>query len=139
MQPRYRIVREVLDSQDRGLVSRWAENELSIGDRAAIESRLNQIELNETENPNWIKYYKTLRMWEIRLSTGGKALRILCDKEKDGSDVILLIGCIKRGQIKTSEEAKAAERRDRYRKGKLNVRDYPLPQRPHRDVGKPER
>jgi len=138
MQLRARAIKEVLDDRGRGIVSRWVEKELTNVDQANIEARFNQIELNQTENPKWVKYYKSLKMWEIRLSSSGKALRFLCEKEVN-QDVILLVGCVKRGQISGTATAQAKERRDLYRKGKLNVRDYPLPQRPPVDVEKSRR
>lgn len=76
-------------------------------------------------------------MWEIRLESGGKAIRFLCEEHADG--LIVVIGCVKRRRIKASDEERAAQRRDLYREGKIDVRDYPLPQRPPCDVGKSER
>jgi putative component of toxin-antitoxin plasmid stabilization module len=136
MQPRFRIIREVLDANGKGIVSKWVADELTITDKARIESRFNQIELSETRNPKWLDRYVSLKMWEIRVDTGGKALRFLC--EEDGSDVILVVGCIKRGSIKSTQETQAKARRDLYREGKMNVRNYPLPQRPLVDVEEPD-
>lgn len=135
MQPRFRIIREVLDEDGNGIVSAWVAKELTSGDKARIESRFNQIELSEIRNPKWMDRYVSLKMWEIRVDSGGKALRFLC--EQDDSDVILVVGCVKKGKISSADEKRAAERRDSYRKGRLNVRDYPLPQRPPDDVESP--
>jgi hypothetical protein len=137
MVARYRIIREVLDDKGKGVVSSWIAKELTNGDKAQIESRFNQIEINETRNPNWIKPYVSLRMSEIRVQSGGKALRFLC--VEDNSDVVLVVGCVKRGQISGTDESRASARRDSYLKGNLNVRDYPLPQRPPDDVEEPNR
>lgn len=125
---RFRLIKEVLDEDGNGIVSDWIEKELSAAERARIDIRFNQIEANETENRNWLKPYVSLALWEIRVEAGNKAIRFLCHRLE--SDVILLIGCVKREQIKKAEEERAAERKAAFEKGILNVRDYPLPQRP---------
>jgi hypothetical protein len=135
MVARYRIIREVLDDSGKGVVSDWIAKELTNADKAAIDSRFNQIEINETRNPNWIKPYVSLKMSEIRLKSGGKALRFLCIE--DGTDAVLVVGCVKRGQISRTDENRARARRELYLKRHLNVRDYPLPQRPPDDVEEP--
>ena len=56
-----------------------------------------RIEINETRNPKWLDHYVSLKMSEIRVPSGGRALRFLCLEV--GSDVILMVGCIKRGAI----------------------------------------
>lgn len=129
---RYRIIREALDENGKGVVSSWVAKELASADKARIESRFNQIEINETRNPKWLDHYVSLKMSEIRVPSGGRALRFLCLEV--GSDVILMVGCIKRGAITSTDENKAKTRRDLYQKGQLVVRDYPLPQRPPDDV-----
>jgi hypothetical protein len=125
---RYRIIREVLDKDGAGLVSTWVAKNLAAAERAKVDSRFNQIEINETRNPKWIDHYVSLKMSEIRLKVGGKAVRFLC-LEID-TDVVLVLGCIKKGQIKPQEEKRAAAIRDELKKGNIRVRDYPLPQRP---------
>jgi hypothetical protein len=132
MLARYRIIREVLDENGKGIVSAWVAKDLTLGDKARIESRFNQIEINETRNPKWLDRYVSLSMSEIRVDSGGKALRFLCVEV--GSDVILVVGCVKRGQIKAADEQRATTRRADYEKGITSVRDYPLPQRPPDDV-----
>ena len=134
---RFRIIREVLDGNGVGLVSSWVGKELTSVDRAKIDSRFNQLEINQTRNPKWMDRYVSLQMWEIRVDSGGKALRFLC--EEVGTDVILVVGCVKRGKIKDAQEKQARERRDLYLQGLLNVRDYPLPQRTPDDVESAER
>jgi hypothetical protein len=135
MLPRYRIIREVLDENDKGVVSTWVAKELTNVDKARIESRFNQIEINETRNPKWLDHYVSLKMSEIRVNSGGKALRFLCVEV--GGDVVLVVGCVKRNQITATDELKAKARKEGYQKGLLRVRDYPLPQRPPDDVEEP--
>ena len=132
---RYRIIQEVLDEDGNGVVSAWVADELSKGDKARIESRFNQIEINETRNPKWLDHYISLQMSEIRVDSGGKALRFLCMEV--GTDVILVVGCVKKGKIKPADEQRARARKSDFKKGKLRVRNYPLPQRPPDDVEEP--
>ena len=134
MLSRYRIIREVLDENGNGVVSTWVAKELTNVDKARIESRFNQIEINETRNSKWLDHYVSLKMSEIRVDSGGKALRFLCLEV--GTDVVLVVGCVKRGQLTAADEQKAKTRKDGYKKGLLSVRDYPLPQRPPDDVEK---
>lgn len=134
---RYRIIKEVLDEAGNGLVSSWVAKELSSSDRAIIDVRFNQIEINETRNPKWLDHYVSLKMSEIRVKAGGKAIRFLCIEE--GTDVVLVVGCVKKGQIKPADERRAVARRDAFRKGELRVRNYPLPQRPPDDLEEPGR
>jgi putative component of toxin-antitoxin plasmid stabilization module len=125
--PRFRIIREIVDSDGAGFISKWMEDELTAQERAKIEVRFNQIEANQTENRNWLKPYVSLKLWEVRIEIGNKAIRFLCHRVSD--EVILLLGCIKKGNIKGAEEQRATDRKDAVEKGELSVRDYPLPQR----------
>lgn len=123
-----RIIRDVAKiGTDEGLVSRWIFKELKPYDRSQIDARFSQIERLEGDQPKWLKPYKKLKMMEIKVDYAGKAVRFLC--HETGVQLVLLVGCIKKGQIDDGTEKRAARRRKELIEGQLYVRDYPLPTR----------
>lgn len=131
---RPRTIAEIEDPPGRWPVSKWIDENLDKAGRAKLHARLNRIETDETENPNWIKHYTSLSMREIRFDYGGRAIRILC--EQQGTRLIMLVATAKDGQIASAEEQRAMRRQRDFRQGKANVREFELPQRPSSDMGR---
>jgi putative component of toxin-antitoxin plasmid stabilization module len=100
--------------------------------RGRFEAKLDRIEADETINPNWLKPYTGLSMWEIRFDHGGRAFRVLC--EKRDKEFVMLLATAKDEQISDEEESRACRLRDKLNKGEASVREYPLAGRPSRDM-----
>lgn len=120
-----RIIAEVCEIDGKGVADAWIEKELKSFDRARIETRFSQIERFEGVHPKWTPSYKSLRMTEIKVDYEGKAVRFLCHEDQNNR-LIILAGCVKKGQIDKGTENRAVRRRQDMLEDKLNVRDYPL-------------
>ena len=122
------IIAEAWDpSLSRGAADDWIKSEFKGSyDRAFIEGRFRQINGFEGINTNWTKLLKHRDgMWEVRVKSGGKQVRMLA---REGADrrLVILSACIKKGAIPESCFTKAEQRWTEIEKDKLYVRDYPL-------------
>jgi phage-related protein len=118
-----RVVQEGLDDAKEGRVSGWVRRNLNPAERARFYSRINQIRNSSTDNPQWIKPYKSLRMYEVRVQPSGRIVRVLSDQLGDA--LVMLHPVIKKGKISGADEKMASDLRDALRKGKLDVREFP--------------
>ena len=122
-----RIISQLADKEtNEGMAEKlMADLFKSKTDRARIETRFMQIESYEGSHPQWTPPYKSLKMIEIRAGFSRVAVRFLCHETTDGR-LVILDGCIKKGDIPTSVENRAKLRRKELLEGKWNVRNYPL-------------
>lgn len=130
---RPRVICEIEDPAGRWPVSDWIEKNLDKRGRAKLHARFTRIEADETVNPNWLKHYVSLSMREIRFDYLRRAIRILC--HESGRQITMVLATAKDTQITRDEEQRATRRRNAIQNGAANVREYPLPGRPSRDMG----
>lgn len=129
----FRLICEIEEAEGKCPVSKWLDSNMTQRERAKLHTRFNRIESDEAVNPNWLKPYTSLRMWEIRFDHGGKAFRFLCEVTDD--NVIMVLATTKNGKITKQEETRAVARRAAIKNGVAGVRIYPLPERASADLG----
>lgn len=122
---RARQIYEVVEKGGRRPVSKWINDNLDAKARAKLESRFNRIEVDQTINPNWLKPYVSLQMWELRFSDNGREIRFLCEKT-DKETYVMLVAATKKTKLTKQEEDRACRLRDLIKKGTASVSSYPL-------------
>jgi histidinol phosphatase-like PHP family hydrolase len=98
---------------------------LTAQDRAAIDAKIEAIQVTDVIPPETVKLYKTTNLHEIKIrSRDKKQLRPLCEKDEKTKTITIFYGGIEKdmipkGDIETSENLMAD-----FKAGEGSVTDY---------------